>query len=414
MQRLNKGNSVKKAWFLWLLASAYFFYEFFIRVSPSVLISYLTSEFGMSPAQAGQLTAIYFYTFVLMQIPAGLLMDRFGERWVMTSAAMVLALGNLCFAMSTNLVLAEFSRLLMGLGASFSLIGALKIVSSFFPERLRGLPVGLIATAGVMGATISQNLLPQTLQIASWREHSMVLSCIGVGFAFCFWTFYPRHTYVISQTKPPLRRLLKQLDVSFVGFLGLYAGLVNAPTVAFAAMWGVPYLIKAYHMSAAEAARMVSFVWVGQIAGSILVGWLCDRLNPRSLMLGGALGAFCSMSLIIEPALYSISWLVLGMLALGVFCSANYVAFAVVAKGVAPELTGLTSGTVSTLNIAVGTVLQLIISFFVNQLVHDPVRMLSLTKMTLIVPLLGVPLFLLVGMLIPFLIKMNKLEKVPG
>ncbi len=368
----------------------------------------------MNPAQAGQLTAIYFYTFILMQIPAGLLMDRFGERWVMTCAAMVLAIGNLCFAMSTNLVLAEFSRLLMGLGASFSLVGALKIVSNFFPERLRGLPVGLIATAGVIGATISQNLLPQTLQTVGWREHAMVLSCIGVGFAFCFWTFYPKHAPSVSQVKPPLRRLLKQLDFSFIGLLGLYAGLVNAPTVAFAAMWGVPYLMKAYHMTATEAARMVSFVWVGQIVGSVLVGWLCDRLSYRSLMLSGALGAFCSMSLIIEPGLYSISLLILGMLALGIFCSANYVAFAVVAKGVAPELTGLTSGTVSTLNIAVGTVLQIMISFFVNQLVHDPVRMLSLTKMTLLVPLLGVPIFLLVGMLIPFLIKVNKLEKVLG
>jgi MFS family permease len=201
---------------------------------------------------------------------------------------------------------------------------------------------------------------------------------------------------------------LKKLHLPFVGLLGLYAGLVNAPTVAFASLWGIPYLMKAYHLSSMSASKIVSFVWIGQILGGSIVGWLCDRFNHRMLLLLGAFGAFLSMWFIIDPHFQNMPLLILCMMTLGIFCSSNYIAFAIVAKYMPQEVTGLASGIVSTLNIALGTLLQLIISLLVGNLIQDKMEVLVLTKSTLLLPLIGVPIFLLLGMFVAFLIRVNR------
>jgi fucose permease len=89
------------AYFGWLTGALFFFYAWVVRVAPSVMIEELMRDFAVGAAAIGNLSAFYFYGYAGMQVPIGMMMDRFGPRRLMTIAAGVCALGCVLFAMST-------------------------------------------------------------------------------------------------------------------------------------------------------------------------------------------------------------------------------------------------------------------------------------------------------------------------
>src|SRR5258708_2192161 len=117
----------------WGLAALFFFYGLMLLVSPSVLVVYFTLTFMTSAKQLGSLAAFYYYAYASMQIPVGLLMDRFGPRILLTLAAVLCALGCLIFGFAPTLIVAQIGRFVMGLGGSFAVVGCLMFSSVCFP-----------------------------------------------------------------------------------------------------------------------------------------------------------------------------------------------------------------------------------------------------------------------------------------
>ena len=111
----------------WLVGAVFFFYAWILRVSPSVMVEDLMRDFAVGGAVVGNLSALYFYGYAGMQIPVGLLLDRFGPRRLMTGAAGLVAVACLLFASSHGLVGASATRFLIGAGCAFSLVGAMAV-----------------------------------------------------------------------------------------------------------------------------------------------------------------------------------------------------------------------------------------------------------------------------------------------
>src|SRR5438132_1195422 len=84
-------------WLIWILSALFMFYKYAIEVSPSVMTHDLMKDFSISGAQLGNLAACYFYSYLIMQIPAGILVDRWGPRKVTTLAIFVCATGSFIF-----------------------------------------------------------------------------------------------------------------------------------------------------------------------------------------------------------------------------------------------------------------------------------------------------------------------------
>ena len=112
-------------------------------ISPSVMIEELMRDFAVGGAILGNLSALYFYGYAGMQIPVGLLLDRFGPRRLMTVAAVVVAVACLLFARSDALVGASVTRFFIGAGCAFSLVGAMAVAGQWFPRRRFALLAGL-------------------------------------------------------------------------------------------------------------------------------------------------------------------------------------------------------------------------------------------------------------------------------
>ena len=116
-------RSILKAGTVWGLAAVFYLYELMLLVSPSVMVDDLSLTFRTSAEQLGSLAAFYYYAYALMQIPVGLLMDRYGPRLLLTIAAMLCAFGSVTFGHAHSLEMAEWGRFTMGIGGSFAVVG---------------------------------------------------------------------------------------------------------------------------------------------------------------------------------------------------------------------------------------------------------------------------------------------------
>ena len=89
---------LRTAWWVWGMAAPLYLIGFFYRVAPAVMTAEMMRTFSIGAAALGNLSAFYFYSYVLMQIPTGILADRWGPRRLLTTGALVAGVGGVFFA----------------------------------------------------------------------------------------------------------------------------------------------------------------------------------------------------------------------------------------------------------------------------------------------------------------------------
>ena len=166
----------------WLVGSLFFFYAWILRVSPSVMVEEFMRDFAVGGAIVGNLSALYFYGYAGMQIPVGLLLDRFGPRRLMTVAAGVVAVACLMFAWSDGLVGASVARFLIGAGCAFSLVGAMAVAGQWFPRERFALLAGLAMMFGMAGGVFGQAPLRVAVDATDWRTTMAAVGVVGLLF----------------------------------------------------------------------------------------------------------------------------------------------------------------------------------------------------------------------------------------
>jgi sugar phosphate permease len=283
------------------------FYKYAIEVSPSVMTSHLMREFSIDGAQLGNLAACYFYAYLLMQIPAGLLIDKFGPRKVTTFAIALCALGTLIFAVADSLLVAAIGRFLSGAGAAFAALNCLKLIANWFPANRFALMAGLMMTVGMLGAVGGQAPLSAFIDSLSWREAMSVIAVAGLILSLLFLLIVrdkaPDHKTDVKVgpqkvgTLSSLRQVLKNPQS---WWLSLYSGLAFAPVSVFGGLWGVPYITQAFALSPTMAAQEVSLIFIGFAVGAPLAGWFSDWLQKRRIvMIWGTIVGLVAISMVI-------------------------------------------------------------------------------------------------------------------
>ncbi len=152
IRRVNPYNveSNPGAWIIWGIGALCFFYDYAQQISPNALVPQFSQTFQTNPQQLGVLIGVYFFSYAVMQIPIGLIVDRFGVRGPLAIAILVSAIGNLGFALSSSVGQASFFRLLMGMTA-FSYVSCMKLASTWFPPSQFATLVGLTNVIGMVG-----------------------------------------------------------------------------------------------------------------------------------------------------------------------------------------------------------------------------------------------------------------------
>jgi len=294
------------AWWAWSLAVLFLFYEFFVRLYPTIMVKELMSSFNVRAGQLGTLSAFFFYAYAPMQIPVGLLMDRYGPRRLLTFAALFTGVGSFFFGMAQTLAPAEFGRFLMGIGASFAFVGMVYVCSHWFPKEKLALLVGTGNSIGMLGAVGAEGPLSFAVKNFGWRSTVNAFGFIGIALAVILFVFVKKEPeQKKSETKKASSDLFYNLKIVASNprtWLNAFIALLfYMTTAAFASLWGIPFLVEAYEVSKTVAGFAVSMIFVGWIVGGPIIGFSSDRFKKRKPFLYASTLLCCASIL---PVIY--------------------------------------------------------------------------------------------------------------
>jgi len=277
-------------WVVFICICLVYFFAYFHRVSPSVIVSDLIAAFNTNATALGFMSSMYFYLYALEQPLVGYLADRLGPRKVVGYWSIVAAAGCFIFGIAPSIGWASFGRALIGIGVGGVYVPALKAFSQWFRKREFATMVGLLMSVGNFGAVIATTPLAWAAGTWGWRATFFLIGGITLVLAFVTLTFIrdkvdlpnpdlkgePSKGEATTESGPNALRLLTSLRfwVMAVIFFGIYGTLI-----ALQGLWATPFLMTALGIERVYASNLNMLIPVGVIVGSPFIGWLTGRFE---------------------------------------------------------------------------------------------------------------------------------------
>ncbi|MDF2529200.1 MAG: major facilitator family transporter [Gammaproteobacteria bacterium] len=380
-RKLNQSSILP--WLVWSISAAFVLYQFLLQSSISVMIPELMHALKINIVSIGLLSSSFFYPYVVLQIPAGILVDRFGARVLLISSILLCALASIVFAMAKIMLVAELSRILMGVASAPAVVCGMYLACRWFDKGKFALVAGMIEMIGLMGGAVGQFFLAHLVTNWGWRASMVTCAVVAlILLLLCILLVFdhPKEK-VVSCTPMDMSLLFKKfLQVMFIPQIWIaciYSGLMFSIITGFAGLWSIPFLEMRYGISSNEAASASALVFIGSAIGTTLVGWLACRLGKLRILMALAAILCLGCMLAILYANVSVAEMSVLLICLGLTSGSYILAFAVVKKNTCQEINATAMGFTNMVCIMLGApILQPLIGWLLH-------RQHSLAQLTL-------------------------------
>jgi predicted MFS family arabinose efflux permease len=317
--------------------------SYFYRNVNAVISPDLTRELSLSPGALGLLTAVYFVAFAGMQLPAGMLLDRYGPRRVEPALLLIAAAGVLLFAVAGSEGGLLVARALIGTGVAICLMAPLKAIATWYPKERQASLGGWMMVAGSVGALVATAPLEFALRFVSWRLTFVALAVTTCAAALLIWWFVPDTPTALRTVglRAQWRGVCSVFAHPRFWWIAPLAALGIGSFMALQGLWAVPWLIEVNGFDRAVAAQHLLVMGVTMLVGYVALGLYATRLArhgmyPRHLFAAG----FGLSALALGAILATLpgTWLWWALYGLG--ATVNVLGFTVLNDGFAIELTG--------------------------------------------------------------------------
>ena len=369
------------AFAVWGLGAALYLVGFFHRVAPAVITRELAQEFELTAAALGNLSAFYFYTYVAIQVPTGMLVDRYGPRYILALGAVGAAIGALLFAGAPSFALVGAGRLLIGASVGVAFVAMMKLSTHWFHPSRFALVAGLALGTGMVGAASAGAPLRWLADLFGWRAVILSAAAATAVLAVAIWlvvrddpgergytSYLPStpHDAPAHSMMGGLARVLRSRNVLLICFMN---GGVSGPVLTFAGLWGVPFMTTHYGLSTAAAAGLCSLTLLAWGVGGPLLGALSDRMGARKpLYLAGAGAATLAwLTVLLVPGLPLAALTVLLTIA-GLSSGIIMIGYAWGKESAPAALAGTTGGVVNMGNMIGGMMMQPAVGWVLDRL----------------------------------------------
>lgn len=252
----------------------------------------------LGPATLAGFTVLQLVVYAALQVPAGVLLDRFGSRRLLVVGGLVMAVGQVVLALSEHVLPAYLGRVLVGAGDALTFVSVLRLVTAWFPGSRAPVLTQLTGLLGQTGQILSAVPLVAVLHGPGWEPAFLGVAAVGVLVTLLTAVAVQDApgTPVLHGPKVDLGRVGRSLRVAWLHpgtRLGLWSHFTTQfPGVVFALMWGYPFLVSAQGLSPAAAGRLLSLMVVIGIASAPVIGVLVQR-HPlrRSWLVLAVVGA---------------------------------------------------------------------------------------------------------------------------
>lgn len=304
-----------RPWVMWGIPSFIFLVAFFHRVAPGTVAKELMASFQASGALLGFLSSLYFYAYAALMLPAGVLVDAYGPRRVVGVGGSVMGMGAVLMGWASSSGPLFAGRLLVGLGASVTFVGALRVAADWFPPRWFGTLAAVTATMGVLGSLAATAPFALLAGAVGWRWGFISVGLVSLFASLLCWALVRDRPGIAEAAAQTLRQIMKgtwqvlrnpHTWPPFLTFFGLYGAFGNL------ALWVVPFLRDVYELPIGRAASYATAAPLALLVSAPLTGFLSDRVLRRRRL---PYIALCWMYLL----LWGVFVLTLGRLSLGGF-----------------------------------------------------------------------------------------------
>jgi sugar phosphate permease len=325
-----------RAWWVWGVAVSFYLVAVFHRMALGVAGLAAEHHLHVDHAALANFTALQYFVYLTMQLPAGLAADRIGPRRTLAAGLACMALGELVFALAHGLGLGLVGRGLVGMGDALTLLNVLRLTHSWFPPRMGSLLAALTGAVGAVGQLMGTVPLEWALHHVGWTATfagSSALTVLLLGAAFAVIRDRPpgaaapapaEHQPVLATLRATWRR--PGTRHGFWVHLALFC-----PFHTIGALWGVPFLVEGQHLGTATAATYLLVLTATFAATGPVIGALAGRglraQNRVVLALNAMIVAVWSVILLWPGGEIPRPVLLAGFVACGLAASGGMVAF---------------------------------------------------------------------------------------
>jgi len=267
----------------------------FLRTSLGVLSPNLMHDFNINPNNMGLLGGVFFLSFAIFQIPAGILIDKYGPRKVMSSVIIFAVLGSIIFALSNSFYILLIGRVLMGLGCSICLMGSLVLITRWTDSDQFSKLAGIILAVGGIGGLLATTPLSYFSELFGWRLSFWLAAAV----TFCVMVLYyfiledRKNDLILNRSNETisLKNLLFILKERNFKFMIPMSLMSYSSLVVILGLWGAPYLKDIHGLDSVERGKILMLMAISWNIGSFVFGRLRSIFgNYKNVVIFGASG----------------------------------------------------------------------------------------------------------------------------
>lgn len=319
------------------------FTNLFLRASLGVMAPDLARELDLNPAALSAVASAFFFSYAVMQIPTGILFDRFGARLTLSTMLAFTAVGTALFAWGTSGSMLVLARTLMGIGLAGAFTGGFVVMAQWLPADRLVSQIGALNSFATLGSIAATTPFAIIVGLIGWRTSYWISVAFVVALLIVMATFLrdAPEGAAASEGKSEtmteaLRGVVEALRQPHMGRL-LLAGVPLAASGTLTGVWGAPYLRDVHNLDNIERGTVLLLMAVFGLSGHFLYGQIARRLNTiRGVVLAAgstSLLVTCLLSILPNPPVL----LVIALFCiLGFACAYPTITYAH-ARGLVPE-----------------------------------------------------------------------------
>lgn len=351
--------------FRWVIFTTVMFTYLFMasqRTAPGLITEQVMRDFHVTASTIGLLTSIQFFVYTGLQIPMGILVDRFGPNFFLISGAMLTGLGTIIYSISTYEFILFFARVLTGIGDATIWVSMILILSQWFKAKEFVRLIGVVGMTGNLGFLLATVPFSAWIAYLGWRE-----AFFSVGLLLCFCgillyfllvkktkQLFSNEQVVLIKNEQQrektlilLKRIVsnRQAWALFLCHFGVVGGYIG-----FIGSWAVPFGMNVYGLTRSDASQLVMVGLIASLIGAPSLSWISSRLETikRPYVFVHFIMLLCWSIFLLFKGNPPFSWLIILFFIIGFCYGANSLTFAAVRQFFSIKEAGLVSGFANT------------------------------------------------------------------
>jgi MFS family permease len=350
--------------------AAGYYLSYLFRTINALIAGDLTAELGLSAADLGFLTSVYFLVFAAVQLPLGAMLDRYGPRTIQSCLLLLASVGSLIFATADGLIWLLVGRAVLGVGVALALMAGFKAIVLWFPPGRIALANGWLVMLGALGAVTAAAPAELVVQALGWRGLFALLAGLSALAALLVLFAVPEPTG--TRAAPAVakgvslwaiyrdRRFWRIAPLSAVGI---------GTSWSLQGLWAAPWLRDVNGLDRADVVQHLSVMAIAVCFSALLLGMATERLRRRGVKTESVLASTLVLSMSAQTALVC-GWPIPAYLlwaAIAAAGAATVLSFAILSEYFPKEMSGRANAALNLLHVGGAFVLQSATGLIIEQ-----------------------------------------------